>query len=183
MLNVIDVDLLYTWLFKKHQSLRNTFQRHYICAASRKGDMRSIIHLVVIRFDSWLYRITIQMFRIGCAEVGTAYYNGRGVERDERKADHYYERAAMRGHAAARHNLGNAEGCAGNWDRALKHWMISAGRGQNESVKMIQQLYMDGDATKEDYSKALQAYQKYLDDIKSEQRDKAAAFSDVYKYY
>ena len=107
--NVIDVDLLYTWLFKKHQSLRNTFQRHYICAASWKGGMRSIIHLVVIRFDSWLYRITIQMFRIGCAEayhnIGTAYYNGRGVERDERKADHYYEQAAMRGHAAARHIL------------------------------------------------------------------------------
>ena len=106
------------------------------------------------------------------------------MERDERKADHYYERAAMRGHAAARHNLGHAEGRAGNCDRATKHWLITAGRRQNESVKMIQQLYMNGDdATKEDYSKALQAYQKYLDDIKTEQRDKAAAYNDIYKYY
>ena len=48
---------------------------------------------------------------------------------------------------------------------------------------MIQQLYKLGHATKDDYSKALQAYQKYLDEIRSEQRDKAAAANDKYKYY
>ena len=41
---------------------------------------------------------------------------------------------------------------------------------------------MDGQATKEDYSNALLAYQKYIGEIKSEQRDEAAAFSDLYKY-
>jgi hypothetical protein len=60
--------------------------------------------------------------------------------------------------------------------------MIVAGDGYNDSVK-IRQLYMDWHATKEDYTKALQAYQRYLDEIRSEQRDKAAAFSDGYKYY
>ena len=42
---------------------------------------------------------------------------------------------------------------------------------------------MAGCATKEDYAKALQAYQAYLDEIKSGQRDEAAVFSDEYKYY
>ena len=115
--------------------------------------------------------------------IGNAYHTGEGVERDEVKADHYYELAAIGGNAKARHNLGNAEWRAGNLERALKHYTISAGDGQNESVKIIQQLYMAGCATKEDYAKALQAYQAYLDEIKSGQRDEAAAFSDEYKYY
>ena len=109
--------------------------------------------------------------------------SGRGVERDEKKADHYFELAAMRGVPETRHNLGNSEGRAGNWDRALKHWLIAAGCGYNYSVKNIKQLYMDGHATKEDYAKALLAYQAYLEEVRSEQRDAAAAFDDQYKYY
>ena len=38
---------------------------------------------------------------LGCAgayySIGNAYYNGQGVERDEKKANHYYELAAMGG--------------------------------------------------------------------------------------
>ena len=71
----------------------------------------------------------------------------------------------------------------GNWERALQHFMIAAGGGQKQSVTNIRQLHMDGHATKDNYAKALQAYQKYLDEIKSKQRDKAAATSDEYKYY
>ena len=115
--------------------------------------------------------------------IGIGYYRGRGVERDEKKAEHYYELAAIGGFAVARHNLGCSEFCAGNWDRALKHYTIAAGDGQNESVKGVQQLYLNGNAIKEDYTKALLAYQKYLDEIKSEQRDQAAAFDDEFKYY
>ena len=115
--------------------------------------------------------------------IGNAYYNGRGVERNEKKAEHYYEQAAIRGDEMARYNLGNSELRAGNWDRALKHYMIAAGDGDNDSVKNILQLYKLSLATKEDYAKALLAYQTYLDEIRSEQRDKAAAFCDSYKYY
>ena len=115
--------------------------------------------------------------------IGTVYYDGRGVERDNTKADHYYELAAMRGNVSARYNLGCDEVRAGNWDRAVKHWLISAGDGHNNSVKGIQLLYKEGYATKEDYSKALQAYQSYLDEIKSKQRDAAAAANDEYKYF
>ena len=41
---------------------------------------------------------------------------------------------------------------------------------------------MDGDATKEVYTKALRSYQAYLDEIKSDQRDEAAAADDD-EYY
>ena len=115
--------------------------------------------------------------------IGNAYNIGRGVERDDVKANHYHELAAMGGSPEARHNLGYDEARAGNYDRAIKHYMIAAGGGYSDSVKSIQQLYLDGHATKEDYTNALQAYQKYLDEIRSEQRDQAAAFDDEYKCY
>ena len=41
----------------------------------------------------------------------------------------------------------------------------------------------NGNATKEVYTKALKAYQEYLAEIKSVQRDKAAAADESYQYY
>ena len=114
--------------------------------------------------------------------IGMAYLHGRGVERDEQKARHYWELAAMRGHVMARHNLGIFEGRAGNMDRAVKHHMIAAGCGDNDSLKNIKQMFTNGDATKDDYAKALQAYQTDLVEIKSPQRDEAAAAREDFKY-
>ena len=39
-------------------------------------------------------------------------------------------------------------------------------------------MFMNGHATKDDYVKALRAYQAYLVEIKRPQRDESAAFSD-----
>ena len=92
---------------------------------------------------------------LGCAaayyNIGNAYYNGRGVERDKKKVAHYYELAAMGGDEITRYYLGCMEYDKNNWDRAIKHYMIAAGSGYNGSVKSIQLLYTKGDATKEDY--------------------------------
>jgi len=79
--------------------------------------------------------------------------------------------------------LGAKEYNAGNYDNALKHFMIAVRGGHTRSVKVIQQLYMNGHATKDHYTNALQSHQAYLDEIKSDQRDKAAACNDEYKYY
>ena len=66
---------------------------------------------------------------------------------------------------------------------ALKHWMIAVRSGHSNSLKRIKELYTNDDATKDDYAKALRAYQAYLVEIKSPQRDEAAAADDGYKYY
>ena len=58
---------------------------------------------------------------------------------------------------------------------ALKHYMIAARCGYSDSLKKIKEFYMNGHATKDDYAKALRAYQAYLAEIKSTQRDAAAA--------
>ena len=115
--------------------------------------------------------------------IGHAYYNGEGVERDEKMASHYYELVAMEGNVIARGNLGVNEYKAGNYDRALKHYMIAVRGGDTRSVKKIQDMYMDGHATKDHYANALRSHQAYLSEIKSDQRDKAAALGDDYRYY
>ena len=67
---------------------------------------------------------------------------------------------------------------------ALKHHMIAVACGHDKSLKKIRELFTNGHATRDDYAKALGAYQEYIDGIKSKQRDKAAVFnSETYRYY
>ena len=115
--------------------------------------------------------------------IGYLYKTGKGVEIDKERARHYYELAAMGGNILARHNLGLDEKKAGNIERALKHFMIAAEGGRKQAIDQVKRLYTKGYATKDDYAKALQFYQTYLGEIKSQQRDKAAAAYDGYCYY
>ena len=116
--------------------------------------------------------------------VANAYRTGRGVERDEKKAEHYAELAAIEGEAKARYNLGVMEFQSDNYNRALKHFMIAARDGYSNSLEGIKIMYKNGDATKDDYAKALRSYRAYLDEIKSDQRDEAAASTrEEYRYY
>ena len=121
--------------------------------------------------------------KFGYNNVGHAYDHGKGVEMDKKIAKHYFELAAMVGNAIARCNLGVAEYEAGNMDRALKHYMIAVRGGHTDSVKAIQRMYMDGHVTKDHYANALRSHQTYLNEIQSDQRDKAAAFKEDFRYH
>jgi len=116
-------------------------------------------------------------------DIAVSYNNGLGVEVDKKKTKYYYELAASRGCVMARRNLGTTEEMAGNMSRALKHFMIAVRSGQDISLSKIKDLYSNGRASKEDYTKALQSYQTYLSEIKNVQRDKAAAAGDDFRYY
>ena len=124
---------------------------------------------------------------LGCAasynNVGFAYFNGKGAKRDKKKGRHFWELAAMMGDCVARHTLGVLEEREGNANRAIKHYMIAVESGFAESLEMIKRMFMNGDATKDDYTKALRSYQANLVEIKSPQRDEAATESITYKYY
>ena len=121
--------------------------------------------------------------KFGYNNIGLASDHGNGVERDAKMARHYYELAAMEGNVVASYNLGVDEYNAGNHDRALKHYMIAVRGGCADSVKNIQQMYKNGHVAKDHYANALRAHQAYLNEIKSDQRDKAAASRDDYRYY
>ena len=115
--------------------------------------------------------------------IGYAYQYSKGVEKDMKKAIYYYKLAAICGEVVARNNLGILSLMSGNFDNALKHFMIAAECGCAESLKYLKEMYSIGDATKDDYTEALQAYQVYLDEIKSEQRDIAGAADEKYRCY
>ena len=121
--------------------------------------------------------------------IGFAYALGKGVEKDKIEAIYYYMLGAVGGDIKARYNLGLMEEKFGNNERAVKHYMIATrgghaySSGNADSLKRIKQLYSDGDASKDDYMKALQSYQEYLDEIKSLQRDKAAETHENCRYY
>ena len=116
--------------------------------------------------------------------IGNVYKFGEGgVEVDEKKAIYYWGLAAIGGDPYARNNLGVIEANLNNMDRALKHCMITVRIGVSNSLENIKLMFKNGDATRDDYSKALRSYQAHLDEIKSVQRDEAAAFKDEWKYY
>eukprot|EP00979_Chaetoceros_neogracilis_P004017 scaffold695_cov279-Chaetoceros_neogracile.AAC.43 len=97
------------------------------------------------------------------------------VEKDTRKATHHGQLGAIAGNVHARYNLGCDEHIAGNVDRAYKHWMISANDGCDLSMKAVQEGYKNGFVTKDDYAKTTRAYGNSIDEMKSDDRDRAAA--------
>ena len=108
--------------------------------------------------------------------IGYAFHYGRG-------AVYYWELAAMMGHVEARCNLGILEERVKNMSIALNHYIIAVGCGHDLSLKKIREFYMNGNATKDDFTTALRSYQKCIDGIKSAQRDEAAAFNiEEYTY-
>ena len=116
---------------------------------------------------------------LGCAKgycnLGVHYYIGRGVDVDKKKAKHYYELAAMSGCVQASHNLGYMEKEAGNYHRAIKHFILSARAGCKESLDAVKKGFTNGIVTKDEYANTLRAYQSRQDETKSDARDKAAA--------
>jgi len=116
--------------------------------------------------------------------IGNAYSRGIGVEMNEKKATHYYELAAMGGDPYARFKLGVEEAKSRNVDKAFKHFMMAVKDGNSASLAVIKEMYKSGLATKDDYAEALRAYQAYLNEIKSDQRDEAASNTNgKYRYY
>ena len=115
--------------------------------------------------------------------IGHTYYYGEGVGIDKKKGLHYFELAAIGGDEVARVNLGEIEE-SNDTERALKHYIIGVRSGSSECLNNIKELYLNGHTTKDDYTRALRLYQTYLGEIKSKQRDDAAAYnSERYRYY
>ena len=79
----------------------------------------------------------------------------------------------MQGHVECRYNLDYIEAEKGNYDRALRHLLISAKMGYKDSVENIKRMFMGGVATKEQYAEALKGYQDAVEEMKSHDRDEA----------
>ena len=119
---------------------------------------------------------------LGCAKgysrLGYSYDIGAGVERNEKKAKHYYGIAAMKGEVKARHNLGLMEGKAGNFQRRYKHMIIAARAGDPPSLDKVKKGFTEGHVTKDEYESTLRAYHERQTEMKSDMRELYIAYRE-----
>ena len=108
-----------------------------------------------------------------CYQLGVAFITGKGVEKNVKRGVLFYEKAAMLGDVDARHNLGCYEFERGNYDRAVRHFLISAKMGHEDSLEMIKHLFKGGLATKLQYAEALKGYRDAMEEMKSPEREEA----------
>ena len=109
-------------------------------------------------------------------QLGFMYGDGEGVEKDVEKGIHHWEKAAIGGHPVARHNLAYHEEKNGNTERAVKHLIIAANLGLEESMKELWKIYSAGNITKEELDVTLRGHQAAIDATKSAQRDAAEVY-------
>jgi tetratricopeptide (TPR) repeat protein len=108
--------------------------------------------------------------------LGSMYFQGEGVEKDEKKAVYHLEQAAIGGHPLARGLLAIHEAKNGRPDRAAKHYIIAANLGDDISLKAIKDHFVKGVVSKEEYAAALRGYQAAVNETKSAEREKGEAF-------
>jgi len=107
--------------------------------------------------------------------LAMAYQNGQGIERDEKRAIYHWEKAAIGGHPDARFNLGVNDLKNRRADRAVRHFIIAAGLGDDDSVEQLKKLNPLGLVSKEDFAATLRAHKNVVDETKSKQREEAEA--------
>ena len=109
------------------------------------------------------------------------YSEGQGVEKDEKKEIFHLEEAAIAGHPTARNNLAFHEGENGRIERAVKHLIIAANLGFDESMAALKEYYKEGLVSKEDFAAALRAHHAAVKAMKSPQREAAQKCLNEYK--
>ena len=108
-------------------------------------------------------------------QLAGLYNEGDGVEVDIGKETHHLEEAAIGGHPHARYLLGRYEFNDGNAARAVKHWIIAAKQGDDNSMKKLLEVFKAGFMEKDDLTAALRAHKAAVDATKSPQRRAAEA--------
>jgi TPR repeat protein len=109
-------------------------------------------------------------------QLGIMYRKGEGVEEDEKKAIYHYEKAAIGGQPHARYNLACDEWKKNDIERSVKHFIIAAKLGLEQSMKQLWKQYSEGRITKQDLEDTLRCHKAAIDATKSVQREEAEAY-------
>lgn len=103
--------------------------------------------------------------------LGQAYFNGRGVEKDEQKAIEWYTKAAERGDEASILRLGTLYETKDPAE-AAKWYAKGAEKGDADCQACLADMYYDGRGVKQDYGEAIKLYTQII-----EKSDPAAMMS------
>jgi tetratricopeptide (TPR) repeat protein len=143
-----------------------------------KNDPDALTQMGGMRYNEGDYSSAFEYWTKS-AELGDAeahrkladmYYHGKGVEADEKKALYHWEEAAIGGHPDARQNLAVIEMNNGRPERAVKHLIIAANLGNDQSMKSLWKCYDKGYISKDDLTVILRAHHTAVDATKSPQR-------------
>ena len=148
------------------------------------NDPVALQHLGQLRYDEEDYENAFRCYTRAAEEgdvnasfrLGSMYWEGKFVEMNMAKCISHFETAAIRGHDMARYMLGGCEWVMERFDRAVKHWVISASLGDNESIKRLTECYKEGHVSKDNFASALRAHQAAADAMKSPQREAAEIY-------
>ncbi len=143
------------------------------------NDPLAMVDLAVQKYQKNDYGSAFEWFNKAAAlgdatahsKLAVMYKRGRGVEEDSRKEMYHLEEAAIGGEPKARFLLGTKELQNGNADRAVKHWIIAATQGIDQSIETLMNVYKAGFVSKEDLAAALRAHKAAVDAWKSPQRE------------
>ena len=126
------------------------------------------------------FKLYAKAAELGHAEahyrLANMYMQGRGVEKGTGKEKHHLEEAAISGQPDARYQLGLFEWYHDNKEKAVKHWIIAATQGDDNSIKKLMFIFKGGFVRKEELAAALRAHKAAVDATKSAQRKVAEAF-------
>lgn len=151
--------------------------KNYLAKRAEANDPAALYRLGMKRFREGNYPAAFEYYSKAHYEL-SVMYQGQGIDVDEKKSLHHSEEAAIGGHPIARYNLGCNEMANGRYDRAVKHWIIAASLGEEDSLENMKLAYQDGFISRDDLAAALRAYQATIDDMKSPQRDEAEEHID-----
>ena len=105
--------------------------------------------------------------------LGDIYF--QGLDKDFKKAKHYWQLGAKRGCMDSRHNLAIVESRS-DGIRAYKHFLICVKAGYEPSLQNVKLIFEQGFMTEDEYLEALGAYAKKQEDAKSAMRDEALVY-------
>eukprot|EP00984_Skeletonema_dohrnii_P013180 scaffold5449_cov88-Skeletonema_dohrnii-CCMP3373.AAC.5 len=112
--------------------------------------------------------------------LANCYQHGYGVKIDSKKAINYRELACIGGDIIARKKLGGDAWNIGKKQDAVKHFMIGARMGHDDSLSALKVVFSEGFLSKSDFEMTLRAHKEASDEMKSEQRT-AAASNTIYR--
>jgi hypothetical protein len=106
-------------------------------------------------------------------EVGTFMYRGLNpalFPQDIKKAQQYFQKAAIAGNPTAHTFLAEIAFSGGDPKKGCKHSMMAAKMGDEFALQNVTNGYKNDCVTKDEYASTLRAYQRASDELKSENR-------------
>lgn len=119
--------------------------------------------------------------------LALAYENGRGVEKNTKKAMEHYERGAQLGSAECQHNLGccylDGDPVPEDKERGFELCMEAAKQGCGPAMKTVGRCYQFGNGVQQSMKHAVYWYEKALERIQDpELAQKVAVFKTLPDY-